>query len=422
MMDKMKAKDNSPVNESIHQVDEGIRQWMFQEKVRMLYDNQTQSWVISLFASAIIAYLSISSNNIIAGFSWWLMFVLVTLVRTWNTQKFCHAIEQRSPQGMSPQLYQKWFKRFFILTAIAGFGWGVGGFIVGAHLETLEQVYVFIVLVGVGAAATPLLGVVPRVMLVFQALSSIPYVFYISWVHGEKGFILLFMFALYMLAVIGSMRRMDKNLTHSMTLQYENSQMVDTLSESNQKLQNANEKLETLTLEDALTGLHNRRYFEMQLEAEWKRELREQKVLTLMVIDIDYFKLYNDTYGHAEGDVCLQQVAQILSSCLQRPADVIARIGGEEFVVLLPDAPEGGALELAEQMLQRMSDVKIHHATSPLADYVTVSIGMASVVPGGEATALSLFKAADKALYKAKSKGRNQIQIGEMDLALSQSQ
>ena len=388
----------------------------------MLYDNQTQSWVISLFASAIIAYLSISSNNIIAGISWWLMFVLVTLVRTWNTQKFCHAIEQRSPQGMSPQLYQKWFKRFFILTAIAGFGWGVGGFIVGAHLETLEQVYVFIVLVGVGAAATPLLGVVPRVMLVFQALSSIPYVFYISWVHGEKGFILMFMFALYMLAVIGSMRRMDKNLTHSMTLQYENSQMVDTLSESNQKLQNANEKLETLTLEDALTGLHNRRYFEMQLEAEWKRELREQKVLTLMVIDIDYFKLYNDTYGHAEGDVCLQQVAQILSSCLQRPADVIARIGGEEFVVLLPDAPEGGALELAEQMLQRMSDVKIRHATSPLADYVTVSIGMASVVPGGEATALGLFKAADKALYKAKSKGRNQIQIGKMDLALSQSQ
>lgn len=394
----------------------GIKTWMFHEKVRMLYDNQTQSWVISLLASAIIAYLSIASNNIIAGFSWWIVFVVVTLVRTWNTQKFCSAVRTQKKSNTQSVNYQSWFNRFFVFTAMAGLGWGVGGFVVGMYLAPLEQVYVFIVLLGVGAAAIPLLGVVPRVMLVFQGFSSVPYVLYVSWAHGERGVILLFMFALYMVAVIASMRRMDINLTQSMTLQYENSQMVNTLSKSNQQLQNANEKLETLTLEDALTGLHNRRYLEMKLEAEWKRESRDQKVLTLMVIDIDYFKLYNDTYGHAEGDVCLTRVAQILATCLQRPADVVARIGGEEFVVLLPDAQEGGALKLAERILQHLSEAEIRHATSPLDDNVTVSIGMASVIPEGEATALSLFKAADKALYKAKSKGRNQIQVGEMDL------
>jgi len=226
---------------------------------------------------------------------------------------------------------------------------------------------------------------------------------------------------LYMVAVVAAMRRMDINLTQSMTLQYKKSQMVSSLSESNQQLQNANEKLETLTLEDALTGLHNRRYLEMQLEQQWLHAPQSQTSLTLMVIDIDYFKLYNDTYGHAEGDVCLTQVAQILASCLQRSTDVVARIGGEEFVILLPDVKKDEALSLAEQILLRLNEAQIRHATSPLDDNVTVSIGIASVMPGGDATALALFKAADKALYKAKAKGRNQIQTGEVELAQSAS-
>jgi len=389
----------------------GIEQWMFQEKVIMLYQNQTQSWLVSILASAILAYLSLESNNGIAGFSWWAIFVAITLFRTWNTRRFCHVYKSGKVDDI-----RYWYNRFYLSTVMAGIGWGAGGFIIGTPLDALSQVFIFIVLIGVGAAAIPLLGVMQRVMLCFQAVSTIPYAIYISIMLGDRGTILLYMFVLYAIGVVASMRRMDLNLTESMKLQYENSQMVNTLSESNQQLQNANEKLETLTLEDALTELHNRRYFEMQLEFEWKRESREKKILTLMVIDIDYFKLYNDTYGHAEGDVCLKNVAHVLQSSLHRSSDIIARIGGEEFVVMLPNIEVEGALTLANQMQQHLQNAELTHATSPLGDNVTVSIGIASVLPDENATALGLFKAADKALYKAKAKGRNQVVIGEMDL------
>ncbi|MCW8933097.1 MAG: GGDEF domain-containing protein [Gammaproteobacteria bacterium] len=389
----------------------GIEQWMFREKVIMLYQNQTQSWLVSIFASAILAYLSLESNNGVAGFSWWAVFVAITLFRTWNTRRFCHFYKAGQVDDI-----RHWYNRFYVSTVMAGIAWGAGGFIIGIPLDAISQVFIFIVLIGVGAAAIPLLGVMQRIMLCFQAVSTIPYAIYISIMLGDRGTILLYMFVLYSIGVVASMRRMDLNLTESMKLQYENSQMVNTLSESNQQLQNANEKLETLTLEDALTGLHNRRYFEMQLEFEWKRESREKKVLTLMVIDIDYFKLYNDTYGHAEGDVCLKRVSHILESSLHRSTDVIARIGGEEFVVMLPNINIDGALTLAKQMQQQLHQAGLTHATSPLGDNVTVSIGIASVIPDDNATALGLFKAADKALYKAKTKGRNQVVIGEMDL------
>jgi len=280
----------------------------------------------------------------------------------------------------------------------------------------MAKMFIFILLIGVGAAAIPMLGVFQSVMIGFQVPSTIPFVVYVAIVLGDRGILLILMFGLYLVAIMVSVRRMGDSLSESLSLQYENTQMVSSLSESNQELQFANEKLETLTLEDSLTGLHNRRYFEMQLESEWKRETREQNVLTLMVIDIDYFKLYNDTYGHAEGDVCLKKVSQVLQSCLNRSADIIARIGGEEFVVMLPSVEVKGALTLAQQMREQLQAAALTHATSPLCENVTVSIGIASVIPGDNVTALGLFKAADKALYKAKAKGRNQVLIGEMDL------
>ncbi len=377
----------------------------------MLYRNNTQSWLLSILASSIIAYLATGSDNLTAGIVWWLAFVAFSLVRTWNTYHFLRLFKNNAITD-----FRHWFNIFYMFTFIAAVGWSAGGFIVGYGQDSLSQIYIFIVLIGVSAAAIPLLGVFQSVMLCFQITSTIPYVIFISILLGEQGIILIFMFALYMLAILVAIRRMDVNLSESLSMQYENSRIVNSLSESNQELLYANEKLATLSLEDALTELHNRRYFEMQLELEWKRESREKKILTLIVIDIDYFKLYNDTYGHAAGDDCLKSVAQILKSCLHRPADTIARIGGEEFVILLPTIDTEGALILAQQMQQQLNLADLTHATSPLGDNVTVSIGVASVIPGENVTALGLFKAADKALYKAKVKGRNLVVVGEMEI------
>ncbi len=388
-----------------------IETWVFEKKIKMLYSNQTQSWFLSILASMLIAYLAIDAGFYMQGIGWWLVFVFFTALRTWNTYRFCQAKDCEDVIN-----YRGWLDRFYLYTFIVACIWCIGGIYIGSRLDSLSQVYIFIVLLGVSAAAIPLLGVVAGVMLSFQTVTTIPYLVYVAVQLGDRGIILVFMFGLYLIGVIYAVRRMDNNLSESLGLQYEKSQLANSLTASNEELQHANEKLETLSQEDALTGLHNRRYFEMKLEAEWKREGRDQKILSLMVIDIDYFKLYNDTYGHAEGDVCLKSVAYVLQSSLHRPADVISRIGGEEFVVLLPDVDSDGALSVAQHMQAQLHHAALTHATSPLGDNVTISIGIASVVPNEYATALGLFKAADKALYSAKAKGRNRIVVGEMEV------
>jgi diguanylate cyclase (GGDEF)-like protein len=203
--------------------------------------------------------------------------------------------------------------------------------------------------------------------------------------------------------------RLDENISDSLLMKYE-------LAQRTEKLQDANEKLEHLTLVDSLTQLYNRRFLERQMEREWKKCHRESKRLALLVIDIDYFKLYNDSHGHAAGDECLKKVASTLASALNRPGDIIARIGGEEFVALLPGIDEEGAIKVAETMQQKLHDAQIPHRASPIDDAITVSIGLAVTYPTESATALGLFKAADKALYRGKFMGRNHIVVGELDM------
>ncbi len=389
--------------------------WVFQKKVELLYSNQRQSWLLSIMASMLVAYLAIDASYYWEGAVWWFAFMLITLLRTWNTFRFC-----RFHQKNKVTDFELWLKKFSVYTFLSAFAWCMGAILIGSKLDQLSQVYIFIVLLGVSAAAIPLLGVMQSVMLLFQVITTIPYLLYIAITLEDKGTVLVYMFGLYMIGVIVAIRRMDSNLSESLSMQYEKSQLVNSLSISNMELIHANEQLETMSMEDALTGLHNRRYFEMKLESEWKRDVRQRTVLSLMIIDIDYFKLYNDTYGHAEGDACLKEVARVLRSSLNRVTDMVARIGGEEFVVLLPGVDSENVQKVADQIQVRLEQAKLVHATSPLSDYVTMSIGIASVIPDKQATPLMLFKVADKALYKAKSQGRNKVVVGEMEVLKSQ--
>ena len=169
----------------------------------------------------------------------------------------------------------------------------------------------------------------------------------------------------------------------------------------------ANRKLERLASIDGLTQIANRRQFDEYLEREWHRMKREKKTLSLILSDIDWFKLYNDNYGHQEGDRCLQEVAEAIRSTERRPADFSARYGGEEFVVVLPDTDAQGALYVAEMIGKAVSSLKIPHDHSKVDQYITLSLGAASVVPNDELHPENLINAADQALYKAKEQGRN---------------
>ncbi|MBN3889281.1 MAG: PAS domain S-box protein [Nostoc sp. JL31] len=170
-----------------------------------------------------------------------------------------------------------------------------------------------------------------------------------------------------------------------------------------------NEELQRLATLDGLTQIANRRRFDEYLESEWQRLKREQLSLSLILLDVDFFKLYNDTYGHLGGDDCLRQLASALKNIVKRPADLVARYGGEEFTIILPNTEIQGAIYVAQTIRQAVRDLAIPHAQSRVCDHVTVSLGVVSIVPNSEISPPDLINAADKALYVAKQQGRDQV-------------
>jgi len=175
------------------------------------------------------------------------------------------------------------------------------------------------------------------------------------------------------------------------------------------QLAEANETLKQLSLRDGLTGVANRRHFDEVLADEWRRAQRYGHPLSVALLDVDYFKNYNDTYGHLRGDDCLRLVAETAQSTLRRPGDFIARYGGEEFALILPDTPRDGASSVVEGVRSAIEQLRISHVTSLCKDVVTVSIGIATFNLETDMSLEDLMKQADAALYRAKADGRNRM-------------
>jgi len=175
-------------------------------------------------------------------------------------------------------------------------------------------------------------------------------------------------------------------------------------------LKKKSDMLEALAAIDGLTHIYNRRKFDETLDLEWRRRTRNQNPLSLIMIDIDHFKLFNDNYGHAGGDECLKKVAEALKNALQRPGDFIGRYGGEEFAVIIADSDADGAWHMAETLRQAVVDLNIPHGYSPTGPHVTVSLGVAtSRFPESGGSVEELIDAADKMLFASKKNGRNQV-------------
>ena len=175
-----------------------------------------------------------------------------------------------------------------------------------------------------------------------------------------------------------------------------------------EKLQDAYTAVEALAATDALTGLANRRRFDEALNGEWRRGLRDGRPLSLLMIDVDLFKSYNDNYGHPQGDSCLKQIAEVAMDVASRPGDLVARFGGEEFAAILPNTDAAGASQLGRAICESMRARILPHSSNPLG-IVTVSVGCATMVPTFEMQAVNLIELADEALYKAKHQGRNRV-------------
>ncbi|MCM0590985.1 MAG: PleD family two-component system response regulator [Gloeotrichia echinulata IR180] len=175
------------------------------------------------------------------------------------------------------------------------------------------------------------------------------------------------------------------------------------------QLEAANQALQHLANVDGLTGLANRRRFDDYLNTQWINLAQEELPLSLMLCDIDFFKFYNDKYGHPAGDVCLQQVGGVLNQNAQKTQDLVARYGGEEFAVIMPNTHAAGAVHVAKGMQAGVRDLQIVHHGSAVSQYVTLSMGVATIIPTWESSPSDLIVAADKALYQAKADGRDRI-------------
>lgn len=208
------------------------------------------------------------------------------------------------------------------------------------------------------------------------------------------GLLFLMTFLLVYFRRTGSMKRQQLELQRL-------------VAERTEDLRKANELLQQLSIQDGLTGVANRRRFDEILDLEWRRAARLKTPLAMLLIDVDFFKAYNDSKGHQAGDECLKQIAAALQHSHRRAGDLVARYGGEEFAVVIPACDSAGALKAAEHLRTQIQDLRIPHPASSIADVVTISIGAASFQPAKDRTAADLLAAADRSLYVAKSSGRN---------------
>lgn len=219
-----------------------------------------------------------------------------------------------------------------------------------------------------------------------------------------------------LLARVGAALRLKQETDARKARELELLKATMQLERANQQLEESIRMLERMASVDGLTGVANRRYFDEMIAKEWRRAMRLSQRLSVILIDVDFFKNYNDTYGHLQGDECLKQVARALTVPLKRPLDIVARYGGEEFVVMLPDTDLDGATEVARQLHEAISDLQIEHAASRVHPYVTVSMGIAALSPHAEFPSPdALLNHADKAMYQAKMEGRNRFKRYEIE-------
>lgn len=324
--------------------------------------------------------------------AWSGLLVAVTGARFLSLRAFVNVSPRSEPD------LAVWTTYFVAGACAAGVVWGLSGILLFHPSSFPHQVVLAFVLGGMVAGAVPLLSSVRYAYGCFAIPVVVPIGIRMMWVgdriHLVMG-LLMIIFGLTMLATSAQVHRLFRDAEKLRRELFSSSEVA--------------QALEYLVRLDSLTGIPNRRLFEEELSKEWARAKRDNVALSLIMADIDHFKEYNDHYGHPAGDLCLVEVAQAMHHALSRPGDVAARIGGEEFAILLPQTDLDGATAVAEQLRERILALNLPHDASPVASQVTLSFGVSSCDLASVSSPAELIRTSDIALYEAKRCGRNQI-------------
>jgi diguanylate cyclase (GGDEF)-like protein len=372
------------------------------EQIRLLYHQGVSIQALGILTAIISAIMFWKiADRVMLGL-WLSVHVVVSLIRLAATVKFTRSnvIEYRT--------LEKWGRAYVAGTFISGLIWGSLSLFFSPAWPAAYQVTLFAVYTGIIAGALnansslfvafPAFYLPPAVCLIYMMLRQ----------PVEGALVLASLFLIYIILMYVSALKFHNRLAASLKARYENEQLAEQLAQSNRKLMH-------LADTDELTGIPNRRAMDRFLRSEWNRLFRAKKPLSLLFVDLDFFKQYNDTYGHEVGDQCLIQVARFLHDHTQRSNDMAARFGGEEFAVILPETSEDDAFKIAETILADLESLQIPHSGSSVAKHVTLSIGLATMIPSQPDSEDFLRLSADNALYQAKKMGRKQVVKANID-------
>ena len=325
-----------------------------------------------------------------------------------------------SPVHPGPELNRSWVFQWLGLVALQGTAWGLAAALLinGEGLpapppEWLRQLLILALLVLTLPTALWLSKLFPPMLLYLLCALLLPALWlHFSGLQGPLPFLISVSCLLLLAYSVLQSFRLLASTTRQQEFRLEQARQRE--SQAMQEKQTAEEQTMTmasLLYQDALTLIANRRHFDDFLEREWRRSVRNASTLSLLMLDIDFFKSYNDQFGHPAGDRCLQRVAGILSSLLKRPGDLVARYGGEEFAAILAETDAHSARTIAEQMRHAVVSAGIDHPHSRAANTVSISLGVVTMEPTRGHSMETIVQQADQALYQAKAAGRNQVVV-----------
>lgn len=406
------------------------------KQLDLLYANLPSALVSTAIATIILCIIIYKSVPALQLITWLSVYLILILLRFLKAKKYPYGKVSFEKTGL-------WINLYMLGTGGSGLMLGILPYLI----ETGESLYYFLITIlwisGIAAAAIVHQAVLVRVFFAFSLPIMVPFTIYLVTVGDSNYYFLVAGQLLFYSFLIINIVRVNKTYAESIKLQFNNTELLhelnleknrvnalndelkqdlreriemeDELRDEKGKVEDMAKKLLMLSSQDGLTGIANRRHFDEFLAKEWGRSARASSPLSLIICDIDAFKNYNDHYGHQEGDRCLCRIASILAEHARRGGDLAARYGGEEFAIILSDTNIADAVSIAKQIHQAINLQAIPHAASDVDNIITVSFGVATIIPEKDIPSSLLISRADKALYKAKQNGRNQVVAAELE-------